>query len=66
MKSNEGLYINISEAALIGYPGMNVDADVKNFILKTHLTPDAQGNKGYIQTPFNTPWRTIVVSDKAC
>ena len=65
MKSNEGLYINISEAALIGYPGMNVDADVKNFILKTHLTPDAQGNKGYIQTPFNTPWRTIVVSDKA-
>ncbi|HKC37393.1 MAG TPA: glycoside hydrolase family 97 N-terminal domain-containing protein, partial [Chitinophagaceae bacterium] len=65
MKSKEGLYINISEAALIGYPGMNVDADVKNFILKTHLTPDAQGNKGYIQTPFNTPWRTIVVSDKA-
>ena len=65
MKSNEGLYINISEAALIGYPGMNVDADTKNFILKTHLTPDAQGNKGYIQTPFNTPWRTIVVSDKA-
>ena len=65
MKSKEGLYINISEAALIGYPGMNVDADTKNFILKTHLTPDAQGNKGYIQTPFNTPWRTIVVSDKA-
>ena len=65
MKSHEGLYINIAEAALIGYPAMNVDADVKNFILKTHLTPDAQGNKGYIQTPFNTPWRTIVVSGKA-
>ncbi len=65
MKSQEGLYINIAEAALIGYPAMHVDADVKNFVLKTHLTPDAQGNKGYIQTPFNTPWRTIVVSDKA-
>ena len=65
MKSKDGLYINISEAALIGYPGMNVDLDSKNFILKTHLTPDAQGNKGYIQTPFNTPWRTIIVSDKA-
>jgi hypothetical protein len=65
MKSKEGLYINIAEAALIGYPAMHVDADVKNFMLKTHLTPDAEGNKGYIQTPFNTPWRTIVVSDKA-
>ena len=65
MKTQEGLYINIAEASLIGYPAMNVDADVKNFMLKTHLTPDAQGNKGYIQTPFNTPWRTIVVSDKA-
>ena len=65
MKSKQGLYINIAEAALIGYPAMHVDVDAKNFILKTHLTPDAQGNKGYIQTPFNTPWRTIIVSEKA-
>jgi glucan 1,4-alpha-glucosidase len=65
MKTQDGLYVNIHEAALIGYAGMNVELDPKNFILKTHLTPDAQGNKGYIQTPFNTPWRTVVVSPNA-
>jgi glucan 1,4-alpha-glucosidase len=65
MKTNDGLYVNIHEAALLGYAGMNVTLDDKNFILKTHLTPDAQGNKGYIQTPFHTPWRTVVVSPHA-
>ena len=65
MKTPDGLYVNIHEAALIGYAGMNVELDPKKFILKTHLTPDAQGNKGYIQTPFNTPWRTVVVSPRA-
>lgn len=65
MKSKEGFYINIHEAALVGYPGMNVTLNSKTFTLTTHLTPDAQGMKGYIQTPFNTPWRTIVVCDKA-
>ncbi len=65
MKSADGLYINIHEAALVGYAGMNVDLDPSKFILKTHLTPDALGNKGYIQTPFHTPWRTIVVSPNA-
>ncbi|HEU0109364.1 MAG TPA: glycoside hydrolase family 97 protein [Flavisolibacter sp.] len=65
LKSNDGLYINIHEAALIGYAAMHVELDPKNFVLKSHLTPDAQGNKGYIQTPFYTPWRTIVVTKKA-
>ena len=65
LKTDTGLYINIHEAALIGYAGMNVELNPGRFVLKTHLTPDAQGNKGYIQTPFNTPWRTIVVADKA-
>ena len=65
LKTQNGIYINIHEAALIGYAGMNVALDPKNFVLKTHLTPDAQGNKGYIQTPFNTPWRTVVVADRA-
>jgi glucan 1,4-alpha-glucosidase len=65
MKSSDGIYINIHEAALIGYAAMNVDLDATNFILKTHLTPDGLGNKGYIQTPFHTPWRTIVVSPNA-
>lgn len=65
LKSGEGVYINIHEAALVGYAAMHVELDPKNFTLKSHLTPDAQGNKGYIQTPFNTPWRTIVLADKA-
>lgn len=65
MKSKDGLYINISEAALIGYPAMHLELSAKKHTLKSHLTPDAQGKKGYIQTPFNTPWRTIVVASKA-
>lgn len=65
LKSEQGIYVNIHEAALIGYAAMNLELDASNFRLKSHLTPDAQGNKGYIQTPFNTPWRTVVVSEKA-
>lgn len=61
----DNIYINVHEAALVGYSAMNLEIDYSNFILKTHLTPDAQGAKGYIQTPFNTPWRTLVVSPKA-
>ena len=59
------LYLNISEAAVINYPTANVEVDATNFKLKTHLTPDAQGAKGYIQTPAVSPWRTIIVSPKA-
>lgn len=59
------LYYSISEAAVINYPTANVEVDATTFKLKTHLTPDAQGAKGYIQTPAVTPWRTIIVSPKA-
>lgn len=65
MKTKEGLYINIHEAALVDYPAMDLIIDQKKFILSSHLVPDAVGNKAYLQTPCNTPWRTIIVSDKA-
>ncbi len=65
LKTNNGLYINIHEAALINYPAMNLEVDKKTFTLTSHLVPDAVGNKAYLQTPFQTPWRTINVSDKA-
>lgn len=65
LKSAEGLYINLHEAALVNYPAMNLVLDKKTFTLTSHLVPDAVGNKAYLQTPFNTPWRTVIVSDKA-
>jgi glucan 1,4-alpha-glucosidase len=65
MKSEEGLYINIHEAALINYPAMNLVLDNKTLTFTSHLVPDAVGNKAYLETPFKTPWRTIVVSDKS-
>lgn len=65
MKSDDGLYINIHEAALINYPAMSLNVDATTFKMSSHLTPDAVGNKGYMQTDAQTPWRTIVVSDKA-
>ncbi|PTX14171.1 glycosyl hydrolase family 97 [Pontibacter mucosus] len=65
MKTADGLYINIHEAALVNYPAMHLNVDPKNFRFSSHLTPDAVGNKGYMQTETQTPWRTIVVSDKA-
>ena len=65
MKSNDGLYINIHEAACINYPTMHLNLDDKNMVFESWLTPDATGLKGYMQTPCNTPWRTILVSDDA-
>jgi hypothetical protein len=65
MKSKDGLYINIHEAALINYSCMHLELDDKNFVLESFLTPDAIGDKGYLQAPSQTPWRTIIVSDKA-
>ena len=65
LKSQDGLYISIHEAALIDYSGMGLELDDKNFILETRLTPDAQGDKGYLQTPTQSPWRTVIVSDRA-
>ena len=65
MKTADGLYINIHEAALIDFPAINLELDDTRNVLHVHLTPDAQGNKGHVQTAFNTPWRTIIVSDDA-
>ena len=65
MKSQDGLYINLHEAALVNYPCMHLNLDDKKFIFQSHLTPDAQGNKGHLYTPYHTPWRTIMVSDDA-
>ncbi|MVN74716.1 glycoside hydrolase family 97 protein [Hymenobacter sp. HMF4947] len=65
LKSQDGLYINLHEAALIDYSTMSLELDDKNMVLESHLTPDAQGNKGYLQTPCLSPWRTVIVSDRA-
>jgi len=65
MKTADGLYINIHEAALINYSAMQLHVDGKNYSLTASLVPDAYGNKAYLHAPFKTPWRTIIVSDKA-
>jgi len=65
LKSQDGLYINLHEAALVDYAAMSLDLDDRNMVLESHLTPDARGDKGYLQTPAVTPWRTIIVSDRA-
>lgn len=65
LKSDDGLYINIHEAALVNYPAMCLNLDDKRFVMSAHLTPDKNGNKGFIQTGSVTPWRTLVVSDDA-
>ena len=65
MKTKDGLYINLHEAALVDYSLMNLNLDDKNFIFQSWLTPDAKGDKGYLYTPTKSPWRTIMVSDDA-
>ena len=65
MKSTDGLYINIHEAALVDYPAMNLSINKSNYILSSTLVPDAFGNKAYLIAPAKTPWRTIIISDKA-
>jgi len=65
MKTAEGLYVSIFEAGLVDYSAMQLLIDQKNFVLTSALVPDALGTKAYMQTPQNTPWRTVIVSDKA-
>lgn len=65
MKTDDGLYINLHEAALRDYSCMHLNLDDKNFVFESWLTPDAQGNKGYMQAPCVSPWRTVIVSDDA-
>ncbi|NME69467.1 glycoside hydrolase family 97 protein [Flammeovirga aprica JL-4] len=65
MKSESGIYINLHEAALVEYSCMHLDLDDKNMIFESHLTPDAEGVKGYMQAPRPTPWRTVIASKNA-
>ena len=65
MKTSDGLYINLHEAACVNYPTMHLNLDDKNMVFESWLTPDAQGNKAYMQAPRTTPWRTLIVSDDA-
>ena len=65
MKTDDGLYINLHEAALIEYSCMHLNLDDKNMIFESWLTPDAKGDKGYMQTPCVSPWRTVIASDDA-
>lgn len=65
MKTNNGLYINIFEAALINYPVMHLDVNTETHSLTSHLVPNATGDMAYLQAPFNTPWRTIMIADDA-
>jgi Glycoside hydrolase 97. len=65
MKTDDGLYINIHEAACVDYSTMSLNLDDKNMVFESWLTPDAEGMKGYMQTPCKSPWRTVMVSDDA-
>ncbi|MFN4198491.1 MAG: glycoside hydrolase family 97 N-terminal domain-containing protein, partial [Flavobacterium sp.] len=65
MKSTDGLYLNIFEAAVINYPVMHLDVNRETFLLTSHLVPNAIGDMAYLQAPAKTPWRTIMVTDDA-
>lgn len=65
LKTDAGVFINIHEAALINYPVMQLQLNKTDHSFITHLVPDAVGNKAYLKTPFHTPWRTIIITDKA-
>ncbi|MEZ0004863.1 hypothetical protein ABH942_000206 [Flavobacterium sp. 28YEA47A] len=65
MKSADGLYLNIFEAAVVNYPVMHLDVTTSNYKIKSHLVPNAIGDKAYLQTPAVSPWRTIMVSNDA-
>ena len=65
LKTDDGLYINLHEAALVDYSCMHLNLDDKNLVFESWLTPDAEGNKGHLQAPCRSPWRTVMVSDDA-
>ncbi|MDE6374680.1 MAG: glycoside hydrolase family 97 protein [Alistipes sp.] len=65
LKTDEGIYLNLHEAALVNYPAMHLDLDDSRMVFTSHLTPDPNGDKAYMQTPDATPWRTVIVSDDA-
>ena len=65
MRTDDGLYLNIHEAACTDYPTMHLTYQENNNTFVSHLTPDARGDKGYLQTPTVSPWRTVIVGRKA-
>lgn len=65
LKSDDGLYINLHEAALVNYPAMHLNLDDQRMVFRSWLTPDPNGDKAYMQTPDKTPWRTVIVADDA-
>lgn len=65
LKTADGIYMNLHEAALVNYPAMHLNLDDKQMVFTSWLTPDAQGKKGYLQTPLRSPWRTIMITDDA-
>ncbi|MCI1778894.1 MAG: glycoside hydrolase family 97 protein [Bacteroidales bacterium] len=65
LETDDGLYMNIHEAALVDYSGMNLNLNDRDFVFETWLTPDALGDKGYMQAPCHSPWRTVIVADDA-
>ena len=66
LRTDDGLYINLHEAALVDYSCMHLNLDDTNMVFTSWLTPDAQGNKGHLQAPAHSPWRTVMVADNAC
>lgn len=65
LRTDDGLYINLHEAALVNFPAMHLDLDDTRMVFTSHLTPDPNGDKAYMQSPCTTPWRTVIVSDDA-
>ncbi|MBD5300040.1 MAG: glycoside hydrolase family 97 protein [Bacteroides sp.] len=65
LKTNDGVYINVHEAALDGYPAILLDVNPETYTMKSHLVPDRLGVSAYLELPFSTPWRTLIVSDDA-
>ncbi len=65
LRTDDGIYLNLHEAALVDYSCMHLNLDDKKMIFESWLTPDAQGNKGHLQAPCHSPWRTLIVSDDA-
>lgn len=65
LKTEEGVYLNLHEAALVEYPAMHLELNDTTMVFEAHLTPDAVGNMAYMQAPITTPWRTVIASDKA-
>ena len=65
LKTADGIYMNLHEAALVNYPAMHLNLDDKQMVFTSWLTPDAQGKKGHLQTPLRSPWRTIMITDDA-